>query len=143
MEPAIYLSLIFGIWMLSLSARQAFTTDEHRLCLSDIPMRIRRILRRDMQGYWVRKVRVTMQDGKPAYWFTGSTVSDPDVALVVFDSGETVILPPGTSKILEDDEAAPPQTPWRRTAPQANAEPLFAGAAHVLESDLDSHGMTR
>jgi hypothetical protein len=142
MEAAIYLSLIFGIFMLSLSARQAFTSDEHRLCLSDIPMRVRQTLRRDVQGYWVRKVRVTMEDGRPAYWFTGSTVKDPDVALVVFDSGETVILPSGASWMIENDDVAPPRAPWRSNS-EAHAEPLFAAAGQALERHLDSHAVTR
>jgi hypothetical protein len=102
----IYLALILGIFMLTLSARQT-VSDVRLVRLNDIPMRIRQNLRRHVQGYWVRSVRVTMHEGQPAYWFTGSTPKDSDLALLVLGSGETAILAAGTAKILEKDGAAP------------------------------------
>jgi len=143
MEPALYLCLIFGIFMLSLSARQSFSSDEHRLGLSEIPMRIRQALRCNVQGYWVRRVRVTMQDGKPAYWFTGSTPTDPDMALLVLDSGEAVILPPGTSTVLEDEDAALPAPSGRWIMPQGAQARLLTASGHSLENDFTPHGMIR
>lgn len=109
MEPALFLSLLLGVWMLSFSARQCFTQDEHRLRLDEIPFRVRAALRRGAPaGYWVRVLRVTMEGGRPAYWFTGSTPARADVALLLLDSGELAELPAGYSQIIEDNDATPP-----------------------------------
>lgn len=124
MEPTYYLCLALGAFMLSLSARQSFTSDAHGLRLSDIPMRVRMTLRRELRGYLVRKVRVTMREGAPAYWFTGSTPQDPDLAVLILDSGESLILPPGTARILENEGAAPPETSWLRPMPGSSRPEL-------------------
>ena len=109
MESVIFISLLLGLLLLSLSARQTFP-DERRLGLSDVPLRIRRALRKNVQGYWVRNVRVTLRDGRPAYWFTGSTPKDPNLALLVLDSGETTMLSPMMAKSLEDHSGGLPET---------------------------------
>ncbi|GFK93992.1 hypothetical protein NNJEOMEG_01830 [Fundidesulfovibrio magnetotacticus] len=129
MDPSLYLCLILGFFMLSLSARQSLATDAHCLRLSDVPVRVRLAMRRALPGFCVRKVRVTLREGAPAYWFTGSTPREADLALLVLDSGEASLLPGGWSRLIEDEGTAPPEAPWLRPGAARQPSPGLAGPA--------------
>lgn len=93
MEPVLYICLVLGVWMLSLSARQACAEGEPRLRWGDVPVRVRLLLRRSAPaGFWVKRVGVGLQGGELAYWFTGSAPGGPEVAMLVLSSGEPAVL---------------------------------------------------
>ena len=90
MEAVIFFSFIVGYYLLRLSARQTCTD----LQLSDVPMRIRHILRSRQRGFWVEKVEVSLQDGNLLYCFSGSTPKRKSLSLVLLDSSESALFQP-------------------------------------------------
>ena len=144
MECILYLCLISGVWMLSFSARQTFAADEHRLRLSDIPPRIRVVLRRAAPpGFWVRTVRVTMEGGAPAYWFAGSTPGHRDAAMAVLDCGQAVALPPGSSRRIEERGFASTQALSHTLLPVPGRGVFATRTGCVVEREPDVQWLSR
>ena len=94
MDPALFLPLLTGIFLLARTAREATAASAQHLPEQHGPVRIRDLLRQAANGYRVQTVRVTLHQGRPAYWFTGGTRDEPRLPLVVFDAGQVLFLPP-------------------------------------------------
>lgn len=113
MDPALFLPLLTGIFLLARAAREATADSAQSLREQHVPDRIRDRLRQAAYGYRVRSVRVTLHEDRPAYWFTGGTREVPSLPLVIHDTGQVFFLPPGQA-----DASGPlkhglvPVSPW-------------------------------